>query len=345
MNWSRYIRRLLGMAAAMAGALYAFILVLDPYQNVPFSPSLERAPVATNQRFSFPAIARDPAFDALVIGTSTSRLLDPLSLGGLTSADFANLAMNSATAYEQQRIHALFVRHHPELRYLVLGVDEAWCTRAAEQDQYTFRAFPEWMYDDNPWNDLIYLFNDKALEQAVRMLELVLGWREPKYRRDGYRDFTADFGAYDPAAVAHRLYQRPARGTPEAAVWPARAREEWHYPLLDDLAALLARTPRDTRVVLFFPPLHAHYIERQAETFAECKGRVLDLAADRGGVAILDYLYVSPLTLDDGNYWDPLHFTRAVSQEIETDAAAALTGRQPESAHVRYYPRAQQPES
>lgn len=343
MNWSRYIRRLLGMAATMAAVLYVFILILDPYQNVPFSPPLERAPVATNQRFSFPAIARDPAFDALVIGTSTSRLLEPRSLGEQTGAHFANLAMNSATAYEQQKIHGLFVRHHRDLRYLVLGVDEAWCTRAAEQDKYTFRAFPEWMYDENPWNDLIYLFNDKALEQAVRMFELVLGWREPKYRRDGYRDFTADFGAYDPAAVARRLYQRPARGTPAAPVWPARAREAWHYPLLDELASLLDRTPDDTRVVLFFPPLHAHYIERQAETFAECKGRVLDLVAEHGGVAILDYLHVSPLTLDDGNYWDPLHFTRAVSQDIETDVAAALAGREPTSAHVRYYPAESRP--
>lgn len=343
MNWTRYTRRLLAWAVSFAGLLYAFILVLDPYQNVPFSPALDRAPVATNQRFSYPSIARNPAFDALIMGTSTSRLLDPQSLGAALDARFANLAMNSATAYEQRRIHELFVRHHPDLRYLVLGVDEVWCTRKPDPDPYTFRAFPEWMYDENAWNDLLYLFNDKALEEAVRMLELVLGFREPKYRPDGYRDFTADFPSYDPAAVARRLYKRAPSGTPSATVLPARAHPEWDFPLLDDLAALLADTPDRTRVVLFFPPLHAHYLERQAETFAECKGRVLELAAARPGVAVLDYLYVSPLTLDDANYWDPLHFTRAVSRLIESDVAAAVGGTDVTSAYARFHSPAAEP--
>lgn len=343
MNWARYTRRLLGIAGVIAVALYSFILVLDPYQNVPFSPEFDRAPIATNQRFSYPAVARDPNFDALVMGTSTSRLLDPQSLGVLTGARFANLAMNSATAYEQQRIHELFVRHHPDLRYLVLGIDEVWCTRKPDPDPYTFRAFPEWMYDENRWNDLFYLFNDKALEEAVRMLELILGFREPKYRPDGYRDFTADFPPYDAAAVAKRLYKRAPRGTPTAAVLPTRARKAWRYPLLNDLATLLADTPEGTRIVLFFPPLHAHYLERQAETFAECKGRVLELAAARPGLAVLDYLHVSPLTLDDDNYWDPLHFTRGVSQIIEQDVAAALVDGVPTSAHVRIQSRAERP--
>ena len=101
MGWSRYLKFVLGSALMVAVVIYAFILVLDPYQNVPFSPALNRAPVSTNQRFSYPSIARDPGFDSVVIGTSTSRLLDPRLLGELTGASFAYLSMNSATAYEQ----------------------------------------------------------------------------------------------------------------------------------------------------------------------------------------------------------------------------------------------------
>ena len=340
MDYARILRRLLLFAALFAGALYAFILVLDPYQNVPFSPDLPRAPIATNQRFSYPAVARDPRFDALIMGTSTSRLLDPARLGELTGARFANLAMNSATAYEQRRIHELFVRHHADMRFLVLGVDEVWCTRKTDPERYTFRAFPEWMYDENPWNDLGYLFNDKALEDAVRMLELLVGAREPKYRRDGYRDFTADFPAWDAAAVAHRLYRGRPRGIPTSPVRASREHPRWRYPLLDDLAELLAATPSGADVVLFFPPLHATYIERRAGTFAECKGRVLDLVAARSRAQVLDYLYVSALTSNDDNYWDPVHFTRAVSTLIEADMGRALQGLAPASDEVRRHPPA-----
>jgi hypothetical protein len=338
MDWLRYCRRLLATALGLAAVLYAFILVLDPYQNVPFSPALARAPIATNQRFSYPAVARDPAFDSVVIGTSTSRLLDPRALGAATGASFANLAMNSATAYEQRRIYELFLRHHPNPRFVVVGVDETWCTRDNASERYTFRDFPEWMYDENPWNDVVYLFNDKALEDAVRMAELLLGRREPKYRADGYRDFTADFPAYDATAVRRRLYGSTPHEVPALGVEPAHSRPDWRFPLLPALADLLAATPRETRVVLLFPPLHAAYIEPRAAAFAECKGRVDDLAAAREATAILDYLFVSELTRDDDNYWDPVHFTREVSAQVTADLAEVLGGGEPWRAWVRYRP-------
>ena len=72
-----------------------------------------RAPVATNARFSFPALARSAKFDSAVFGTSTSRLLRPVMLDPEFGARFANLAMNDATAYEQARILRRVRAAHP----------------------------------------------------------------------------------------------------------------------------------------------------------------------------------------------------------------------------------------
>lgn len=283
-QWTRFIRTILLASAGFGGAIFAFILVLDPYQNVPFSPPLARAPISTNQRFAYPALARDPAFDSVVIGTSTSRLLDPERLNALLGARFANLAMNSATAHEQQRLMDLFVRHHPHIAYVVVGVDETWCNRQAVIDDFTFREFPQWMFDDNRWNDLLYLFNDKALENAVRMLELLTGHREPKYRNDGFRDFTLDFRTRDEQAVLTRLYGGAARGYPVAEVRATRLHPDWHYALVPQLVALARQAP-GARVVLLFPPLHARYIAAIAENMSECKARIADaVAGDRKSV-------------------------------------------------------------
>lgn len=330
MDWSRVLRRFLIWTAGLSAALYGFILVLDPYQNVPFSPALPRAPVATNQRFSYPAIARDPRFDALIMGTSTARLIEPARLGALTGARFANLAMNSATAYEQYRIHDLFMRGRPIVRVLVIGIDEAWCQLGEDSERYTFRAFPEWMYDDRRWNDLLYLFNDKALEDAVRMLELLRGKREPKYRDDGYSDFTADFAARGRGAVHQRLYAgRESGPIAEAAVAPAPGPPAWRFGALERLPSVLEATPDDTRIVLFFPPFHARQVSGHASRLAACKDRVLALTKADRRVSVLDYLFVSSLTRNDDNYWDPLHFTNEVAVEIEHDIAALLDGRVP----------------
>ncbi|MDT8873146.1 hypothetical protein RAA17_23800 [Komagataeibacter rhaeticus] len=44
-----------------------------------FSP-LARIPVTSNARYTMPALARDPRFDSVVLGTSTSRLMQPALL-------------------------------------------------------------------------------------------------------------------------------------------------------------------------------------------------------------------------------------------------------------------------
>ena len=337
MRWPRFIRLVLVAIAGIGGSLYGFILILDPYQNVPFSPALARAPVSTNQRFAYPALARDRTFDSAIIGTSTARLLDPARLNKLLDAQFLNLAMNSATAYEQARIFDLFTRHHQHARYLVFGIDETWCNRAAAIDKYTFRSFPEWMYDEDPWNDLIYLFNDKALENAVRMLELLVGKRDPKYRPDGYRDFTGDFGPYDITSVRQRLYQTAPRELTDVSIEPSLTQPDWHYPLLEQFAGLLESTPDHTRVALLFPPLHAHYVSSKIANLRECKGRIARILQSINNVAVLDFLHVSELTRDDTNYWDPLHFTSEIAIALERDIARVLKGAEPASRYAHEF--------
>ena len=335
MRWGRYIRVLLVSLGALGLAVYGVIVLLDPYMDVPFSPALPRQPVSTNQRFAYPALARLPHFDSAVLGTSTMRLLDPQQLDTKLGTHVVNLAMNSATPYEQSRIFEVFLHHHPQPRLVVLGNDGSWCNRKPDPANYTFRAFPEWMYDTGRWNDLFYLFNDKALEDAVRMAELLSGRREAKYRLDGYRDFTGDFGRYDPAAVRRRLYRgRPSRDAGHDTD-PSLTQPAWSYPLLPRMHALLGQLPASTRIVLLYPPVHRHYLENMAANLAECKGRSATLLAHLPNLVTLDYLQVSALTANDDNFWDAVHTTAAVARLIETDLAAVVQGRAPSSGFAR----------
>ena len=326
MNWIKFLRTVIASFAVLAILVYALILLVDPYHNVPFSLPLDRAPISTNQRFAYPTLARDPRFDSVIIGSSTVRLLKPANLDKLTGAHFANLAMNSATAYEQMKIHDLFVRHHPGVRYILIGIDDSWCKRETSYEKFTFRAFPQWMYDDNPWNDLLYLFNDKALENTVRLLEYVTGHRKAKYETNGYRDFTADTGTYDIAGVGRRLYPKGRPNRRQAPdITPRRERPEWHYASHELLDELLDAAPQRAVTLLLFAPMHGYYLWRGEVSYRECKARILEIAA-RYEVGVMDYMIDSPITRVDDNYWDPLHYTAPVAREIEGDIAAHLNG-------------------
>ena len=338
MHWPRFLRWSLASFAILAAGIQAFILVMDPYQDVPFAPPMRRALIAQNQRYSYPAVARSAAFDSAIIGTSTLRLLDPARLDAALGTRFANLAMNSATAYEQRRLHALFMRHHPAARQLVLGIDDSWCKQQPER--YTFRGFPAWMYDDNRWNDLLYLFNDKALENAVRMWQYARGRRPEKYAASGFKDFTRDFGPLDLRRTRRAIYGAAQADPPPAFaasdVEPRLAHPEWPLPNLIHLPAILAATPAATRIVLVFPPFHAYHTAQEAARLGECKGRVLRTAAGDPRIDVLDYMLDGPLTREDANYWDPLHPIAPVAAGMAEDLAALLgAGTPPAPAHAR----------
>jgi len=327
MAWRRFLVTLASAFAVFALACYGFILVMDPYQNVPFSPALPRAPVSQNQRYAYPALARDARFDSAIVGTSMVRLLKPARLDALLDARFVNLAMNSATAYEQVQMNALFLRHHPAPKVMLYALDDSWCRATAAPERYTFRDFPEFMFDENPWNDLPYLFNDKALENAVRMLELVRGKRRPKYGPDGYFDFTRDFGAYDLARTRQRIYGSTTLPPmpPTVDLEPA-AEDVPRMANLELLPALLEAAPPTTHVVLLMPPMHVWHVHGNAAAYRECKRQALAVASHRTGTFVLDYLLDGPITREDRNYWDAIHYDDPIAERIERDVAAAVAG-------------------
>src|SRR5262245_46137750 len=100
-GWLRFVRIFLGafLGALALGAL--FILLVDPYDVVPFSLPIERPLVEGNQRLAYPRLIKSKRFDSIIVGSSTARSLDPEQLNGPFGARFANLATAGGLAGEQ----------------------------------------------------------------------------------------------------------------------------------------------------------------------------------------------------------------------------------------------------
>lgn len=336
-RWRRFVRLFAATLAGLCLFVYGFVLIVDPYDTLPFSPEFEREPISTNARFSFPALAASPRFDSAIIGTSTSRLLRPQALDALFGARFVNLAMNSATAYEQQQIFELFVRHHPTPKAVIIGIDIVWCEVGEDPPRFTFRPFPPWLYDGEPWNDALYLFNRSAVEQAGRQAARAVGLRAPKYGLDGYTNFLPPQSEYDLDKVRRGLYGGTEPKRHEPATPPpdgyADYRRDLRFPTHAQLAAMLDRLPAQTLKLVYFVPYHHYHQARpgtqSAARWAECKQRIGALVDGRQNAHLVDFMIASPLTLEDANYWDALHYGTTTAQRLAEalhDATAAQTG-------------------
>ncbi|MDE2517127.1 MAG: hypothetical protein KGL12_13955 [Rhodospirillales bacterium] len=324
--WRRFFRAFVG-AAVIAGALvYGFLVLVDPFDTLPLSPPATRWPVATDARFSFPALARSARFDSAIFGTSTSRLLRPHALDPILHARFANLAMNDSTAWEQAQLMRVFLRAHPAPNVLMVGIDVRWCGTGGEWHRQVARPFPDWMYGRNRWAGYAHLFNLYAIQEAGQQFGILLGIKKPVYGRNGYTSFVPPDSEYDPARVAMHLRAAGPEYLPGTRTGPPAS---WRYPALEALARRLAHLPATSRVVLFFVPYN-HVIQVNppmpgADAWTECKRRVAALARRPGGLAV-DFMIPSPITENDNHYWDALHYRIGVAARIAVDLGRAEKG-------------------
>ena len=304
----------------MAGlAIVGVIALADPY-GLRAAPGHPPGPIVdTNQRLSYPAIARGGDFDAAVFGTSTARLLDPALLDSAFGARFANLAINAATPDEQLRLAALFLARRP-VKAVLFALDSPWC--AARPAARTSHAFPDWLYEPGaPWGVLRQV-NLRGLTAAFNAIQVRLGRAEPRIRPDGYAVFTPPEASYD----LRRAQIHIASAEPTTAADPPEA----PFPALDALGAVLDSLPPQTETIIAFMPVHAR-AQGQPGTPAgdrelACKERAAQIGARHHALTV-DFRLISPVTRDDSNYWDALHYRLPIAARIVAGLKdAARTG-------------------
>lgn len=330
LSWRESVRIFLATFIGVLAAVYVFIMLVDPYGVVPFSPPFQR-PIMSSQRQSYPQILRSGRYDSIVVGTSTSRLLDPLALDRALGGHFASLAMPSATAWEQIQVIDYFRRTVTAPRAVLVGLDHEWCHRdssvfAREKAEAREKEFPLWAYDDNRWNDLLYLLNAPTLEVAGQVIGRILGKMPQKLREDGFEVFVPPDSAYDAARARARIWGPDALPTLGTMMPPLQLsvaeRSAMVFEALPWLDESLAALPDETRKILMFPPVHAHMLPAAGSygeaREAECKNRVTAIARRRGA-SLVDWRIVSPLTTEDSNFWDLLHYRLPIAYGLIDD--------------------------
>jgi hypothetical protein len=325
--WRRFFRLAAGSAALLVAVIYIFVVVVDPWGMLPLSPPFDRVPVSSNQRFTYPMLARSPAFDSAIIGTSTSRLLRPAALDPAFGARFVNLAMNAATVFEMSSIFNVFHRAHPDPDIVMVGLDAPWCVTGNDYQKLTPRLFPAWMYGDNLWRGYGEMFNLFAVQEAGKQFGVLTGLKQPDMGRDGYTRFVPPDSQYDPVRVAARLREYTVMVPGGERAGPP---ETWRYPTLEVLRDDLAALPAETRRILFFVPYNHRMLtplgSDGAVVWNECKHRVAGMARVLPHTAVVDFLLPSPITENDDNYWDGMHYRVSIADRLARDLEAAVRG-------------------
>jgi hypothetical protein len=338
-TWRHFTGLFLGVFAGGLAGVALFVLLVDPFGVVPFSLPIERPIVSISQRHVYPQAMRK-GFDAVILGTSTARLLDPEPLNGSFEARFFNAAMNNAMAWEQKLIFDKFLEKVAAPKAVIVGLDSVWCRGDAAEQRFGYPDFPHWMYDHDPWNDVLHLLNASTVEIAARVVGWHLGLYRERVRRDGFGVFTPPEESYDAAQASRNVWRdRPDRAASVSPAVTLPAPEQLDLPAVAWLDGILARLPASTVKILAYMPVHiaAQPVpgSREAAIESECKARIASLGR-RHDATVVDWRIPSALTRDDANYWDALHFRLPIAHRVTRDlAAAALQAREASDGSYR----------
>jgi hypothetical protein len=189
------------------------------------------------------------------------------------------------------------------------------------------------MYDDNPWNDYLYLLNGAAATIAARVVGYRFGLSRERIRYDGYQVFTPPESQYDPARARRYLWGEGEPRTPPDVPPPvlsAAERNALSFPALPWLEGILEQVAPTTLTVLADMPTHIAAQPwpgtQAAAVEAECKARMAALAR-KHRAQLIDWRIASPITTNDENYWDPLHYRLPVADRLARELIAAILGR------------------
>ncbi len=148
---------LLAMAAGM-------VVLVDPYfhYHKPLSVFSYRL---YEERYINDGISRNFDFDALITGTSMAQNFKPSEMDALFGTNSVKETFSGAGYQELATNLDRALSRNPNIKQVVWAVDYNGLLR--DYDWVQYEDYPEYLYDDNPFNDVSYLFNKSIFYHGV----------------------------------------------------------------------------------------------------------------------------------------------------------------------------------
>lgn len=307
----------LALSATVACVAVAAVAVwwVDPYFHYR-APRAERFRyVLDNQRCQNDGIIRHFDYQALITGSSMCenfKASDVERLWGLTTV---KVPFAGASYRELSQVVLAAVEKNPKLELIIVGLDFNKLLMSPDWMRTDLGDFPDYLYDENPWNDIRYLLNRDAV---VKSLAAVLPWRAPGITSfDEYSYWHTPETPYGAKAVLQGLTHEPVSNVAQRAY-------------SDGDAALVAANIRENlepimrcgRKVLFFitpysaARMFAWMRDGQFERQLQAERQLAEAVFGHPDVRLFSFNSMTDVTGDLNNYRDIDHYGPWISERI-----------------------------
>lgn len=235
--------------AALTGTVVLMVFVFwifDPYFHFhkPFSFVSYRL---YDERYINDGISRHFEYDTIITGTSMAQNFRTSEADALFGARSVKETFSGAGYKELSENLERALRRNKDLKTVIWTMDANALLR--DKDYTEYDGYPTYLYDDNPWNDVSYVFNKNVWYHGVFNNLLMTLAGQPSTTFDEYSSWEKETG------YAHVMasYDRWEEKAPEAPPLSEEDKEMVAGNIQQNFVDLVNRYP-DTTFYIFYTP-------------------------------------------------------------------------------------------
>ncbi len=285
------------------------VFVLDPFFHY-HAPWTDLPPVSANERYQVGGIAEHFDYDSLVVGTSVTANFRASWFDELLGGKTAKLTFPGGTFGEFCKVLDMAFATH-DVKRIYWGLDTNLLTKDSTEDLY---VFPDYLYDDDPWNDVQYLLNKDVLCKQVVSMLYALTW-DPVPTVDDLFAWENRF-AWGEENV-RRVYGRP---DPVGVMMTENIFDQEMQANLDVLIPYVEAHP-DTEFYFFIPPYSILFWDQTiqngtTEAILHVQQQVMEALGQYDNVRLYYFMNEAEVVCDLENYTDPIHYSPEVNRHM-----------------------------
>lgn len=190
-NMSKWLKKCMISLIVAILLIVAVCFVFDPYFHFhkPFAFVSYRL---YDERYINDGISRHFDYDTIITGTSMAQNFKPSELDDLFGVQSVKETFSGAGYQELSQNLERALKRNENLKTIIWTMDYNGLIR--EKDWTQYENYPDYLYDDNPWNDVKYVFNKSIFYHGVltNIMKTVTG--QPKTTMDEYSAWDKETG-------------------------------------------------------------------------------------------------------------------------------------------------------
>ena len=302
------------------GGIIGTVVLIDPFEI--YHQATAFIPPITNgtQNYANAGIAKSYEYDSVIIGSSMTENFRPSQMDSLLGGRFVKLCINGGSPYNhRQMIELAFLTHDVTRVFYGLNVEALtyfYTTPKCEM--------PEYLYDDDLFNDTAYWFNHSVLARYIPQCLKTLGQSDPDQRDTMY--MWGDLYEYGKEAALR--YVTITGETVEQGDLPEvpELSQQSGLNVYSNLLPFIEAHP-DTEFIVFFPPYSLvqwvdFYQQGTMIYHLEQKEAVIRILLGYDNVKIYDFQAELDWVTALDNYIDAWHYGPWINDAIVERVAA-----------------------